>query len=288
MLLTLQEYLALPKKDLIKLHSSLGHSLFLIYSLLTRQEVRVIPCLVFFVTLSFASLVLLSIYEYYVTAELVVPEVAQKLETLPQLMTQGYKLHHSCTPPGYYNITQLLEDDFRKMRIYPYLHTSLSEMESRHYVDIYGKFGKQHPRFAWILRNTLSAMYLRHVSESWLKGQYKCHLVENVGGRVALFDRVHVAMRGQVMNSFVRLREGGFEALWQNWDEISVHFFHSRTVSLERRGDFISFLNLLSFAIVMGILFIVFVLIWGVEVCCWKRGKNSETKEKIIQVKPEL
>lgn len=71
-----------------------------------------------------------------------------------------------------------------------------------------------------------------------------------------------------------RLREGGFEALWRSWDEIGGHFLFRKnsngTLNFGRHGDFISFVNLLSFAIVVGVLFIVFSVVCSYGVCSSK------------------
>lgn len=160
------------------------------------------------------------------------------------------------------------------MKIDQYLDTNVAEMETSNPVEISHKFQKRNPSFAWIFKNSFGGSFLKLISESWLRGQYNCHLVENVGGRMAFFDRIHVSMAGRIKDVLQRLREGGFEALWRKWDDIGLYYWRLQSFHRERHGDFISFLNLLSFAIVVGILFTVVFFTWVFELyVCTKFGK---------------
>lgn len=153
-ILALQRNLSLRKKNKMKLCTALWDSVFDIYSLMTRQDSGSVTSPPLFFTLSFASLVMLSIYEFYVTAELVVPEIPAKLGTLPKLLSLGYKLHHVQTTHGYDNITEIFKDDFKRMKISQWLETRLVEMETPNLLEISGKFHKQNPSFAWIFEGS--------------------------------------------------------------------------------------------------------------------------------------
>lgn len=48
----------------------------------------------------------------------------------------------------------------------------------------------------WIFRseNVDGTIFMKLVNDIWLKREYHCHLVENAGGRAALFDIIEVSM----------------------------------------------------------------------------------------------
>lgn len=286
------------KNDKVKFYTAICHTAFDVYSIMARQEVAFVTSTILFSTLSFTSLIMLSIYEFYVTSELVVPDVPAKLETLAQLVTHGYKFHYMRNPQGSQNMTDILRDDFERMKITQYLDLRLVELEETNVIEITQKFQKSKPEFAWLLKapNRAAEMFRKLVSDTWLKGGYICHLVENVGGRTPQFDEIQVSITYRVMSVLQRLREGGFEAMWRNWDEYSSNlmyqFLGNGTRSSEKHGDFVSFVNLLSFAIVVGVLFLFFLFLWGCELfwgrklykkVCRRGGRNL----KIIVINSE-
>lgn len=125
-----------------------------------------------------------------------------------------------------------------------------------------------------------------------LKGEYHCFLVEDVGGRSALFDKIYVAMLDRVRDVLQRLREGGFDALWITWEKVHFKLYYqfggNATTESGKSGDFVSFVNLLSFAIVVGVLFFVFLLLFGHEMFCggviWRNMFRKGGTRKIFNL----
>lgn len=99
------------------------NDIFDIFSILARQAVSsstasilsVFPCI--FILLSFSATILLSEYEFFVTAELVVPDVPQKLEHLPELIKRGFVLHNIIAPKWSTSIRETLKMDFLRWNI---------------------------------------------------------------------------------------------------------------------------------------------------------------------------
>jgi hypothetical protein len=131
------------------------------------------------------------------------------------------------------------------------------------------------------------------VTDYGLKGEYQCNIAKKVASKVAIFDIFEVAIAPRVKFLLRRLREAGFYELWQNLATVGVDLHYEYTIrrnaSLDsnhfggKRGDFISFTNLLSFAIFVGALFLVFVVLWGYRKCRHNNAKPSKTK--VIKIK---
>ncbi|OXA41453.1 hypothetical protein Fcan01_23818 [Folsomia candida] len=71
--------------------SSIGSCLFAIYSIFLKEEVNDNMPPIIFTVLSFTSLIALAEYEFFVTAELVVPNLPLPINTLPQCFDRNEK-----------------------------------------------------------------------------------------------------------------------------------------------------------------------------------------------------
>lgn len=273
------------------------NDVFDIFSIIVRQDVSsskgsimyIFPIL--FILLSFSSLILLSEYEFFVTAELVVPEVSKKLDSLPEIIHQGFILHSRIHPDSgtyiEFEVRETMKNDFAKWNISHKLNSSVKEV-GRSEWEVIKLFSKSRPQFAMILRSLpfQGILYLRLVNLQ-LKERYNCHLVTNVVDRRTIYDEFLIAIGARCKQLMDNLREAGFYIVWEKWMELAADI----SLMIERRqavqgyskmtADYISFTNLLSFQIVFGVLLMLATLIFGIE---WLLAQMRKTRtHKIVR-----
>lgn len=116
------------------------------------------------------------------------------------------------------------------------------------------------------------------VVELELKNQYSCFLTKNVAGRVAIFNNFAIAMSKEFKTAASRLNEAGFSDVWKTWDtfggELGYHTRYKGKLTYNKRIDFISFTNLLSFNILIVCLLMIAMVCWICEVL-YGRKRNT-------------
>ncbi|OXA42453.1 hypothetical protein Fcan01_22674 [Folsomia candida] len=250
---------------------------FHIFSILVRQGISssttsilsIFPYI--FIFLSFSATVLLSEYEFFVTAELVVPELPKKLENRGEIVNNGFVLHNIIVPEGTTQIKETLEIDFFLWNVSNKLNGSVKEV-GQDEADLIKMFAKSRPKFAMIHRGLPheGRFVLRTVNELELKGRYNCFLVTNVADRRLIYDNFLNAIGEKCKELMDRLREAGFYKVWETWIELGANIWFAEKWRMtnqtgrEAKADFISFTNLLSFQIVFGILLASAGFIWVV------------------------
>lgn len=258
--------------------------IFDIYSILARQGISsssksilsIFPYI--FILLSFSATVLLSEYEFFVTAELVVPDVPQKLENPPEIIKNGFILHNIIVPKGTTQIWETLEMDFSRWNISDKLNTSVREL-GQDQNDLVKMFDKSKPEFAMIHRGLPhhGVFLTRMVHELVLKGRYNCYLVKNVADKRVIYDNFENSIWAKCKKLMDRVREAGYYNIWERWNELAGEILFSmerrknNQTESKSKADFISFTNLLSFEIVFGTLLCIAGLIWIVE---WVMGSG--------------
>ncbi|OXA36822.1 hypothetical protein Fcan01_28420 [Folsomia candida] len=251
---------------------------FHIFSILVRQGISssttsilsIFPYM--FIFLSFSATVLLSEYEFFVTAELVVPVLPEKLENLGDIVNNGFVLHNIIVPEGTTQIRETLEMDFSQWNVSDKLNDSVKEV-GHDIEDLFKMFAKSRPKFAMLHRGLPhdGRFLLKIVNEVELKGSYNCFLVTNVADRRLIYDHFLNAIGAKCMKLMDRLREAGFYKIWESWVELAANIWFAgkwrmnNQTGREAKADFISFTNLLSFQIVFGVLLVAAGLIWVVE-----------------------
>lgn len=296
LVLLIHRRILLNPKQMIATYIPLN-DVFDIFSIIVRQDVSsskgsimyIFPIL--FILLSFSSLILLSEYEFFVTAELVVPEVSKKLDSLPEIIHQGFILHSRIHPDSgtyiEFEVRETMKNDFAKWNISHKLNSSVKEV-GRSEWEVIKLFSKSRPQFAMILRSLpfQGILYLRLVNLQ-LKERYNCHLVTNVVDRRTIYDEFLIAIGARCKQLMDNLREAGFYIVWEKWMELAADI----SLMIERRqavqgyskmtADYISFTNLLSFQIVFGVLLMLATLIFGIE---WLLAQMRKTRtHKIVR-----
>lgn len=227
---------------------------------------------ILYVILSFSAVILLSMYEFFITSELVVPEVARKLERLPEIVNQGFILHSRIVPKRHTSVRETLEADFSRWNISDKLNISVKEM-AKNEIDLVKMFAKSRPKFAMIFRGlpSMGILHRRMVAELELKGRYNCHLVTNVAHKRTIYDNFINPIGPRCKQILDTLRESGFYIVWEKWNELAGDVWFAGKVRgtnltvVQVKADYISFRNLLSFQIVFVVILIVAGIVWVVE-----------------------
>ncbi|OXA41494.1 hypothetical protein Fcan01_23844 [Folsomia candida] len=221
-----------------------------------------------FLILSFASVILLAFYEFFITSELIVPSIYEPFKTLREFVDNDFKimftLSLNTSDDVYLNnlARSVLYDDFKREKLLHRLNDTVFDAYSKNPLKT---LAKKNLNFAISAKVQEGVDILEDLDNS--DGR-TCYAVRNVLRTWVQFDWIDMVLANEVKKTFQGIIDAGLVDLWTKWETYFVYERRMRKEEAEKseKDGFISFNNLISTFVIYCVMIII-SLIEGVYEC---------------------